>query len=373
MKSLTPKQTKKTFRVTKISPLSSITVAKEVTSLFEDPSTYLRLPGETKTHFVVGKKLSGPRYDLDDQIIPYSIVGNPKIFKKKNLNANISSMYSQNKMLNRPDPNAANSNIITDKELDNIFIRCKDNIESNSTYSNEFLLSIPSIKEQTITKPLLLQQKTLEKYSINSKTSKDLSRKIKKKISKPNFRTSRNRSNDFNYMNMHTYTSPNRGLLMERYEQFRMKKETKEFTQKNADFATRYGKFHWMLGLRRPKHFNGIREAHINIGNTDRPVWCTIRESLPIINETIVNPYRSCNTDKEFIESDGMKTYMNSSPHILNFVDKTMNMANLEIKGKNLLQVEENNAKLLHGKKRLIHMKHFIDTVKDVNYVQNYN
>ena len=167
MKNIASKPTQKTFYVTKVTPSQSKSVSKEVNSLFEDPSTFLRLPAESKRHFIVGKKLSGPRYDTDDQVIPYSIVGNPKIFKKKNLNANISSIHSQSKFTGRPDPNIVNSNIITDNKLDELFTRCRDNIESNSTYTNDFLLSIPSNKDETVKKPLMLQQRTLENFSSN--------------------------------------------------------------------------------------------------------------------------------------------------------------------------------------------------------------
>jgi hypothetical protein len=129
-----------------------------------------------------------------------------------------------------------------------------------------------------------------------------------------------------------------------------------------------------MIGLRKPKNFNGIREAYINIGNLNRPVWCTIREKLPIINETVVNPYKSNETERLLTESEGMKSYMKTSPSLMTFMNKTMNMVNLEIKGKNLLQVEEENAKLLKGKKkRLLHMKDDKDMKKELNFVENWH
>jgi hypothetical protein len=374
MKNITSKQTQKTFYITKVAPSQSKSVSKEVNSLFEDPSTFLRLPGESKRHFIVGKKLCGPRYDTDDQVIPYSIVGNPKIFKKKNLNANISSIHSQSKFTGRPDPNIVNSNIITDNKLDELFTRCRDNIESNSTYTNDFLLSIPSNKDETVKKPLMLQQRTLENFSSNNRKLQMISDKIRKKIYNGNFISARSNYRDYHKQTHYYYPIKNKDLLIDSGDKFRMKKETMEYVQNNADFHTRYGQYHWMIGLRRPKNFNGIREAYINIGNLNRPVWCTIREKLPIINETVVNPYKSNETERLLTESEGMKSYMKTSPSLMTFMNKTMNMVNLEIKGKNLLQVEEENAKLLKGKKkRLLHMKDDKDMKKELNFVENWH
>ena len=79
------KQPKKTLVVNKISPGSNLKIENEVKNLFDNPNTFLQLPSDSKLPFVVGRRLQGPRYDLEDKLIPYSIVGNPK-FLKNNLN-----------------------------------------------------------------------------------------------------------------------------------------------------------------------------------------------------------------------------------------------------------------------------------------------
>ena len=73
------KQPKKTLVVNKISPGSNLKIENEVKNLFDSPDTYLQLPSDSKIPFVVGRRLQGPRYDLDDKLIPYR---KSKIFKK---------------------------------------------------------------------------------------------------------------------------------------------------------------------------------------------------------------------------------------------------------------------------------------------------
>ena len=154
-----------------LSSQSNSPYKKELHSIFNDPSSYLKLPAELNLPFVVGKKLCGPRYDIDDRVIPYSIVGNPRIFKKRNLNANISRTSSiMSRMTTREvKTTEPKSNIVTDNEIHNIFTRCKDNIESNTNRANEFMTSVPKkFKDRTI-KPLLLQQKVIARYEENEK------------------------------------------------------------------------------------------------------------------------------------------------------------------------------------------------------------
>lgn len=330
---------------------------KQFETLFNDPSSYLRLPGESEFPFVVGKKLSGPRYDADDQVIPYSIVGNPRIFKKRNLNSNFSrtsSTYSRTIRENTKG-NESNSHIVTDKELNNIFTRCKDNIETNFDRGNEFLTSIPPNVNENAIKPLLLQQKIIEQHEENEKIENNISSKIKRRL------------------NLHKFShkSPRKELLMDSLDSFRVKKDTMEYIQKNEDFVKKYGSYHWAIGLRRPKNFKGIRENHINIGSNTKPVWCTIRERLPVVNETIINP-RFDWRDKKIIDNESLESYMKTTPSLINFMNKTMNMNDLEIKGKDLLKVEEENAKSLKGKKKLLHLKYDKDSIKDLNFVENW-
>ena len=74
---------KKTLFIKKVPISSNSTFKDDFKLLFENPSTYLRLPGESPKHYIVGKKPTGPRYDEDEKVIPHSIVGTPRMFKRK--------------------------------------------------------------------------------------------------------------------------------------------------------------------------------------------------------------------------------------------------------------------------------------------------
>ena len=71
-----------TLLINKLHKTESISnILKKRKTLFDNPETYLKLPSETNFQFVIGKKLRGPRYNSDNELIPYSIVG--QIVKKE--------------------------------------------------------------------------------------------------------------------------------------------------------------------------------------------------------------------------------------------------------------------------------------------------
>lgn len=337
----------------------------ELHSIFNDPSSYLKLPAELNVPFVVGKKLCGPRYDIDDKVIPYSIVGNPRIFKKRNLNANISrtsSMMSRmtTREVKTTEPKA---NIVTDNEIHNIFTRCKDNIESNTNRANEFMTSVPKkYKDRTI-KPLLLQQKVIASYEENEKMENLLSERIKNRLLTKSKKSSRTST-----INTSSSSINNKELLMQSMDSFRMKKETMEYIQNTEDARRKYGRNYWALSLRHPPNFKGIRQNYINLGSKFNPLWCTIRERLPVINETVINPKCSA----KVIDNESLESYMKTSPSLVNYMNKTMNMIDLEIKGRDLLKFEEENVKLIKGRKKLVHLKYDKESLRDINIIENW-
>ena len=78
----TSKLKKRTLLINKLHKTESISnILKKRKTLFDNPETYLKLPSETNFQFIIGKKLRGPRYNSDNELIPYSIVG--QIAKKE--------------------------------------------------------------------------------------------------------------------------------------------------------------------------------------------------------------------------------------------------------------------------------------------------
>ena len=135
------KLSNKTLVLTKIPKNTNPTVDENISSLFANPNTYLQLPEESKFSFVIGRRLKGPRFDENDNLIPYSIVGEKYFKKKKNLfNNNNSESISFNRSTVRSNTQKLNNNnlseYINDYQLKNIFNNFKENIEKNKYNNN---------------------------------------------------------------------------------------------------------------------------------------------------------------------------------------------------------------------------------------------
>ena len=97
--------------------------------LFNDPNTYLKLPNETNFKYMVGKNPKGPQLDMDDKIIPYTLVGPPKFFRNKQkeyFNNSKSSKMSfcsrvnNTKINNNNNNNNNNYNLLNDEQIKEI-------------------------------------------------------------------------------------------------------------------------------------------------------------------------------------------------------------------------------------------------------------
>ena len=53
-------------------------------------------------------------------------------------------------------------------------------------------------------------------------------------------------------------------------------------------------------------------------------------------------------------------------------MNKTMNMCSLEVKGRNLLNFENNHYKSLKGSKKIVKFNYDRDSMKDLNFVNNW-
>ena len=363
------KQPKKTLVVNKISPGSNLKIENEVKKLFDSPDTYLQLPSDSKIPFVVGRRLQGPRYDLDDKLIPYSIVGNPKFLKNKtNINVNNSisrSLYSQqHSRSTMPKPNNikdnTNSTTMSDNQIKAIFSKCKYNIENNNIKKNDFLKTIPNSMNDYVIRPLLIQEKNLKLYKNNLNFQKRFNRNLIKRL----YISTKNDPSESNRVN-----------LLQESDNYITKTETLRYmalNDKKINFGN--GLQNWSMSLRRPKNFEGERRGYVNVGNDNKPYWIILREKYPNQFENIMNPNNINNEfDKAMYKTQSFNKYISTFPNFKKFMNKTYNIWNLEVKGKNLLKVEEDNYKQLKGKtKRLVHLKYDRDSMKDLNICENW-
>ena len=363
------KQPKKTLVVNKISPGSNLKIENEVKNLFDSPDTYLQLPSDSKIPFVVGRRLQGPRYDLDDKLIPYSIVGNPKFLKNKtNINVNNSisrSLYSQQHSRstiakNNNTIDNTKSSAMSDNQIKAIFSKCKYNIENNNIKKNDFLKTIPNSMNDYVIRPLLIQEKNLKLYKNNLNFQKRFNRNLIKRL----YISTKNDPSESNRVN-----------LLQESDNYITKTETLRYmalNDKKINFGN--GLQNWSMSLRRPKNFEGERRGYVNVGNDNKPYWIILREKYPNQFENIMNPNNINNEfDKAMYKTQSFNKYISTFPNFKKFMNKTYNIWNLEVKGKNLLKVEEDNYKQLKGKtKRLVHLKYDRDSMKDLNICENW-
>jgi hypothetical protein len=363
------KQPKKTLVVNKISPGSNLKIENEVKNLFDNPNTFLQLPSDSKLPFVVGRRLQGPRYDLDDKLIPYSIVGNPKFLKNKtNINVNNSisrSLYSQQHSRSTMAKNNntidnTKSSAMSDNQIKAIFSKCKYNIENNNIKKNDFLKTIPNSMNDYVIRPLLIQEKNLKLYKNNLNFQKRFNRNLIKRL----YISTKNDPSESNRVN-----------LLQESDNYITKTETLRYmalNDKKINFGN--GLQNWSMSLRRPKNFEGERRGYVNVGNDNKPYWIILREKYPNQFENIMNPNNINNEfDKAMYKTQSFNKYISTFPNFKKFMNKTYNIWNLEVKGKNLLKVEEDNYKQLKGKtKRLVHLKYDRDSMKDLNICENW-
>ena len=363
------KQPKKTLVVNKISPGSNLKIENEVKNLFDSPDTYLQLPSDSKIPFVVSRRLQGPRYDLDDKLIPYSIVGNPKFLKNKtNINVNNSisrSLYSQQHSRSTMAKNNntidnTKSSAMSDNQIKAIFSKCKYNIENNNIKKNDFLKTIPNSMNDYVIRPLLIQEKNLKLYKNNLNFQKRFNRNLIKRL----YISTKNDPSESNRVN-----------LLQESDNYITKTETLRYmalNDKKINFGN--GLQNWSMSLRRPKNFEGERRGYVNVGNDNKPYWIILREKYPNQFENIMNPNNINNEfDKAMYKTQSFNKYISTFPNFKKFMNKTYNIWNLEVKGKNLLKVEEDNYKQLKGKtKRLVHLKYDRDSMKDLNICENW-
>ena len=359
---------KRTLFLSKINtPSKNEMIKQKIKTLFNSPDTYLRLSNEGPFKFVVGKQIKGPRYDNNNKLIPYSIVGKISQIKprKKNThenkilnpsftrrNSNIKNLLSKKgSMIN------FNDNTDNDKELNFLFNKYENNIKKNRIISNSFINEIPNNLNDTVKKHLYLQEKNFQnKYEIESFRNR-LKHKIQKKI--------KNKTKE---------------LLLSTSDYYREKKELSEYLDKSDEENIGNSFQNWSISLRKPTNFKGIRKGIINYGTDKNPIWSQFKENVPKIFERIKKP-NSINMNNSilyknhsnYLKSDSFDSFNNTiNSKFQSFNYHTLNISQLEVKGENLLDFEENNVKLMKGKKKLVKLSYDKESVKNLNLINNW-
>ena len=394
---------KKSFVIKKIQRLSLIPILKKKTKiLFQDPETYLKLPYETSFNFIVGKAPKGPRYNSENRIIPYSVVGNyirkdqKRVTRQKTLvsNNSFSSAKRKNTLSNKESTiniinkefqkedkmkkGQINTENLSHSQIVDIFNKSKKiiikNKSENLLYNKKLSKEIPKLMHQYINDSLSKQEKALKwnnKYNI-------ILKKIENKICKSmqNKIYNRNKYNDSKIFDSNTYNTSN--LMKYSGTEYRIKTEKNNLNciKKMSNLILNNHIHNWEMSLRRPKNFVGVRREYLNVGTDKSPYWVILTEKKPLEEEKIYN-FHLNNIKKGLdIKNINNTCYFRTSSKQFDLTsnESTSNdMNNLEIKGKKLIEVEEKIANQMKGDINIVKYKYDIQSLKNIIFKKDYS
>lgn len=395
------------------------TFEKKLKSFFSDPLTYLELPYDADNiKYVIGKKPTGPRFDEEDKLIPYSVIGGYKPQQKKQFHSMSSCKvtrvkYGRANLFDSSESNTQSMDIkkrnwkeIDTNYLKEIFRKKRKAIEENgkaankkgdsevsltvvngntpvkahsrfivhkmNNYRNNNTIEFPKIMEQYIKYPLTMQENSLSKLKLNQEKTKNIIQNIKKRM----IQLSANKTKEKCEYKTYSKTEKNDDDLMinSGNNYFLLNESKKLMSMNNKPKFYRTNAIHnWQMSLRRPRNFKGTRTEYMNVESEKNPVWLLVKETNPEVHEKIINPNVPLKKEiakytKEIIPKDSLGTY----DKIENFLSSSNGFNNLCVVGRKLIDVEEECAKLLKGKKRLIIFRNDPEELKDIKFAEDY-
>ena len=347
-------------KVPRIDLQNNVQFKQAMDSIFRNPQTYF------SNHFnerevVVGKKtdilpihncLSGsfsvPNKQLCRQNNYQSLISQGKTARRTNSNKNLllnTSSRSNKQNVSNSKELPANQRFIDDIELKKMFedfrTLQKKNIKLNKSSSAHNILvdNAKSSLKTTMEHILNSQENSLTLYKKITQQSKRLIDKLSKKVNK--------NPSDLNINHIRNY---------------RMKKEIKNDLEEEINIQNDIlNHFEWELNLR--KDPNVRDKKFINYGNVNSPNWYPIVMNPKTDKEIIRSPKEG---DKGKINSREQKevdliledTYLKERINIKTLQDyklspKASLLNDLQVNGKDLLSFEQENCKLIKGKKIL--------------------
>ena len=385
----------KSFLLNKVKNLNSEDIKKKNRILFNDPNTFLKLPNETNFDYIINKIPKGPQYDSSDKLIPYTMVGNPKYIKMKKFSTSSSKSFNKRIFNSKYKNNTFNKitdakngfNFVTDKEIKDIFQSYKNMIKENKNKKKKDLIDsneCTKVMKQYMDKTLSLQEKCLKKKEDNIKNFRNIKDNINQKLK---IYANKNKKNNKSYyeansISKDTYLSMGE-LLLNSGEEYIFKNQIKSLIDKNnSAFILPNVNHKWENSLRNPKKSLTKKKRLINFKIQTYPYWLYQSEknsqnyskSKKNDNYSLYNDYSlRTNSEQNFYFQDSKKNTTNDEIFPKNFFKKNFTSDILEIKGKKLIDVEENMNKKLKGKKKIMKFKNYKEEVKDMVIYSNYS
>jgi hypothetical protein len=338
---------------------SNKNIYTEIDNYFDDPEDFL----SPDSKVIVGHKISispiAGTCNIDNREKKYSKLNLEKHKTKTNIS------YSKEKSrLNKTISQAVDNNnnnikfqVINNNQLKNIFDSFKEPSNINSFIMEHKLNNNnnSSILPRNISTSLITQNHYLDIKKKHEDKVKKMSRYLSRRTNK--------KIND---------------LLINRIDFFRMKREIFNDIENSRPLEERYGQHKWVISLRRPDNFVGIRNAYVNIRNEHNPLWVNVREKYPLQKVLSIKPGYDLEY-KDFVDFKKNQFLPESSFDNIKAVE---NLDDIEIKGKDLYKIEykreldDKNNKILHrvffDNGKLIFDKEINETFGNETIYKNY-
>ena len=121
-------------------------------------------------------------------------------------------------------------------------------------------------------------------------------------------------------------------LLINSIEDFRLKKQLKEYAENNKILSEKFGDNYWLFTLRRSDKNDFIRYNYVNVGNKNREIWNKYIDFPDKVIELINDPYNKTK-NKMPILFNFNKNYKNTIPNF-------KGISEIKIEGQNLAKKE---------------------------------
>ena len=190
---------------------------------------------------------------------------------------------------------------------------------------------------------LFLQNRKLNLHKLSEKQKIHMSHYLSKKLNKPQ-----------------------NNLLLNRVDSFRFKKEVINEIENSKPIEEQYGKFKWNISLRRPEHFQGVRDSYINLkGERFLPFWSIVIERSPKQKELSLKPGHILNQNdiNELKKTNQSTNNRFKNNHYFKTVE---NLEDLNIEGKNLFNIEYKREIVDSKNKKILH-KVFMENGKAIS------
>ena len=296
-------------------------------------------------------------FDKNNKLIPYSFVGPASQFsqisksKQNNKQKNFNSLSTSRieKQRNTKDlMNGNNTQIIDNIVLKNYFEEIRKKITTVSEKKRDRIKLLNKVPT-SVKKSLIYQENIFRKNNQQKKIVKLIEERLKKK-------TKRHNLSD---------------LLMNRTRDYESKNQENTIMEKCITNENKFKNNMWNITLRNPR-INGKYEevGYLNIRDKYDPLYTlfNINRNISFFNKPILTPNKRIkihdkDNDMKINEYNNKKItsfngdiFDNKTKHNLKILDS---IKNLEVSGKNLLDVEESRESKIKGKKIFYNRQEF--------------